>query len=225
MRWAAVIGLLALVGACTSTGQSPIERMRPVVENYLFGEEPAPERPPITRAQLNTVPFATISIKTAASRPAYVVAVADNGGYITYQDLGRRSVVLRGGLLTATHGLGYNLSAIKQQADDPVAVPTPLADWPAGVTRSYEFSRIDLDDFIIAVECRYTRVANEVIEIVELQFPVVRMHERCRNNRRQFTNTYWVDPATGFIWKSEQWIGPRQVLYTIEVLRPYEGQG
>ncbi len=72
--------------------------------------------------------------------------------------------------------------------------------------------------------CVFERVARENIGIVEIDFEVVRIREVCTNARRQFTNTCWVEPETGFIWKSQQWPGANLEQATIEIIRPYAGR-
>ena len=225
MRWAAsTLSAMLLLGACTSEGTTAFERLGPQARDLILGsdDEDAQPQPELTRAQLNQIPFATISVQAGDFPRAFVAAVTDNGGYVVYQDPTRRSLVLEGGLLSATHGLGYNLSAIKRQADDPVASPRPVADWPAVITRNYQFSLANRDDYEITVRCRYGTPTPERIEIVELFFDLVRIEETCGNGTRTFSNVYWAEANSGFIWKSSQWIGPRHDPYVIEIVRPYQ---
>ena len=226
----AALAVAALVGGCSSGGTSPFEKLRPLLEDRIFGgpvfedEKPKVEAPPpVTREILAAVPFATIALRTATTEePVYVVATADNGGYVTYQDRVRRSVVMRGGLLTATHGLGYNLAAVKHHQDDPLIRARPLDGWPGQIVRNYQFTRNGASDYEITVTCTYQRVAREQVEILEITFNLERVLETCSNGYRTFANTYWADPATGFVWKSEQWVGPRLPAFTVEVIRPYK---
>lgn len=230
MMWriaCAVLGL-GLLGGCTSGGSSAAERLLPQAEKAIFGgpllgeETPPPEPIVLTRALLDQIPFATISVRAEESPPAYVAAVADNGGNIVYQDQARRSLVLRGGLLVATHGLGFNLSAVKHDPGaDPIVEARPLAAWPDLITRNYQFWLPGTDDYQITVRCRYSPVSREKVEIVEITFDLMRVEETCSNGARRFTNLYWVDEATGFVWKSEQWVGPKLPPMTLEILRPY----
>lgn len=225
MNWhSCVLALtvLGLLSGCSSDGSTAAERLGPLAEDLIFGED-TPDEPPkeLTRAELAQVPFATIAISTPDSPRAFVAAVANNDGFVSYQDQTRRSIVLEGGLLVATHGLGYNLSALKHQSNDPVARQTPLADWPGQLVRNYQFALTGAADYEITVNCTLSPIARERIEIVELFFDVVRVGETCGNGKQSFENTYWVAPETGFIWKSVQWIGPRQPeLFTLEVIRP-----
>lgn len=226
MMWRGYVSALAgltLLAGCSSDGSTAAERLGPQLETVIFGEDTPPAAPTtLTRAELAEVPFATIAISTPDAPRSYVAAVESNNGFVEYQDLTRRSVVLEGGLLVGTHGLGYNLSAIKHQLDDPVARQTPLDRWPGSVVRNYQFSLTGARGFEITVDCGFQKIARERIEIVELFFDLMRVEETCGNGKRTFTNTYWVDPDTGFIWKSVQWIGPRQPYpFTVEIIRPF----
>lgn len=222
MKRAIMFAALALgLAACSSGRDSVFERVTPILREQVLGADEAPAPPPPGRAALDRIPYATIAIGIEGAPRAFVVPVADNGGYLVYQDPSRRSVVMRGGLITATHGLGHDLGSVTHGRDDPVVAARPVADWPGTLTRVYGFSPRGREAYRVAVVCTLGRGAPERIEIVERGFELVRVTETCRSPRRSFVNTYWADAATGFIWKSEQWIGPRQPPMTIEIVRPY----
>ncbi len=224
--------LPALVGValsgCSSDSNTVYEQLGPLLQQELFGgaifggeETPAAEPHEMTRAELNQIPYATIGLRVGDGARAFVVPLANNEGSLVYEDPARRGIVMQGGLVTGTHGLGNDLDAVAHRVDDPVVVPTPVPDWPAEVERSYGFTVRGLQPYEIAVTCTYQRGVREFVDIVELRFEVVRIVETCRNPRRTFTNTYWAAPNTGFIWKSVQWVGPRLSPLTVEIVRPY----
>ena len=167
MSGARVLAVLALAGlaACSSGQNSVLEQMRPIVEDAVFGgpvlgdDAPVEKPPAITRAVLDQIPAALRSIQVADSGRSYIIAVADNGGNVVYQDRTRRSLVFRGGLITASHGLAYNLSAVTTDPADPVARDTPVAEWPASVYRNYEFALRGRPDYEITVYCTFQPVA------------------------------------------------------------------
>lgn len=227
-RFLGIAVTAGLLAACSSGGDSTSERLGPILQDSIFGgpifgdDAPAPKPPVFTRAQLNEVPFATIAVKDDEGNRSYVVPVADNGGYLMYQDANRRGLVMRGGLITATQGFPYNMTAVRHAVEDPIVVQKPVAQWPVSVFRNYQFNlRGGAKDFEITTSCRFELGPRERIEIVELFFDTVRITETCSNAVRSFSNTYWADPANGFIWRSEQWIGPRQDPVSIEIIRPY----
>ena len=224
-----IVIALALAG-CSSGGNTVFERMAPMVQQQLFGEfgldsgaaDDGATRPQVkTRADLDRIPFATISLKHGDNPTAFIVPLADNGGYLAYQDSVNRGITMHGGLITATHGFGQDLDSVAHRDDDPIFAPTPPQHWPAMLARSYGFNIRGESTFEITVQCTSRRANAEVIEIVERRFQLLRMVETCVNAKRQFTNTYWVDAQSGFIWKSEQWVGPRIPTMTVEIVRPY----
>ncbi|MEM7190553.1 MAG: YjbF family lipoprotein [Pseudomonadota bacterium] len=218
----ALFAALASGLAACSSGNTMLVQLGELAVDSVFEEEPAGETVEPTREDLNQIPFSTLAL-TRAGLPTrgFAVAIADNGGYVTYQDPSGRSVIFRGGLLTGTRGFGFDMAAVRHQVDDPVITPTPVADWPATIARNYQFWLEAAADYEITVQCVVEFVARETVEIVEINFDLARIQERCGNGTRTFTNTYWVDPDSGQIWKSEQWAGPRIEPFIIEVVRPY----
>ncbi|MEL6476217.1 MAG: YjbF family lipoprotein [Pseudomonadota bacterium] len=226
IRRLAPLALLAMA-ACSNDGTVTSE----LVAGFLLDEiapgiladapeEAAPARE-LTRAELDQIPFATIALSVEDSPRAFVVPLADNGGYLTYMDATRRGIVMQGGAITGTLGLGIDLNGVRNAANDPVARPTPLAEWPGQVYRNYQYKLRDGKEYSISLTCIFERVARERIEIVERRFEVVRIAETCTNRARQVVNQHWVAPETGFIWKTTQWVSPQQPPLTVEIIRPY----
>jgi len=210
------------LAACSDRRESTLERFGELLLDQVLPRELPPPRVR-TRAELEKIRFAMVALARTADpeRRTILVPVANNAGYLTYQDANRRGVVLLGGLVTATKGLAYDMSAINHQSDDPIARPVPLAEWPRVIQRNYQFTRINTSDYEVSVTCVLEQVASERIEIIERFYDVVRVQETCANPQRTFTNIYWAEPETGFIWKSQQWLGPLLEPYTVEVIRPF----
>ena len=226
-RGSRALGLaLAMAGglaACSSSDDNTFRRLGALAKASYFGAE-EPERPPeLTRAQLDEIPFATIALTLGDGRRTFLVPLADNGGYLNYLDSGGHGLVMLGGAVTGTQALGQDLEAVRHHPDDPVAHPTPVAGWPGRVYRDYQFAQRSGAEYSITLDCVFERLARETIEIVEIDFDVVRISEVCTNAKRQVTNTYWVEAETGFIWKSTQWLGPHLEPATVEIIRPYSG--
>ncbi|MEM9736470.1 MAG: YjbF family lipoprotein, partial [Pseudomonadota bacterium] len=111
--WGAALVLLA---ACSSDEQATSTRLGQFALEQLRPSEPAPEPVTVTRAQLNQIPFATISLAIQESPPAFVVPLADNGGYLTYMDQTRRGIVMQGGAVVGTLGFGIDLNGVRSAA-------------------------------------------------------------------------------------------------------------
>jgi hypothetical protein len=232
-RWGRRISRLRAVGlalaiagglvGCSNDDDNTFEQIGALAKASFGGAgkpEPRPER---TRAELNEIPFATIALTFGDGPRTFMVPLSDNGGYLNYLDASNRGLVMFGGAVSGTKALGQDVVAVRYQANDPVANPTPVADWPGQVYRDYQFTQRDGADYSITLACVFERLAAETIEIVEITFDVVRISEVCTNARRQVTNTYWAEADSGFIWKSRQWLGPHIDQATIEIIRPYSG--
>lgn len=222
MKALSALAVVALIGACSEGGLTDGGRIGKIILDSAFPEDgPVAPPPDFTRAQLDEIPFATIALSIDDSPRAFVVPLADNGGYLTYMDATRRGFVMQGGAVVGTLGLGVDLNGVRNGRNDPVAYQTPLANWPGQIARSYQFKRRGGTEYQIALTCTFQRVASERIEIIERFFNVVRIAETCTNRARQVVNQYWVEPDTGFIWKSVQWVSPKQPQLTLEIVRPY----
>lgn len=219
-----LVGLAAVLalGACSSSGPGFFQRLGTTVGATLARPDAPPPRER-SREELNEIPYATIGVRAPGRQRAILVALVENGDYIDYRDGADRSIRMLGGAVAATEGLFYDLQAVRYDARDPVAHPTPLADWPDQVYRAYEYNIREAPGFIVTLSCSYQPVARETIEIIEISFDLMRVSETCANQRRRLTNTYWVEEETGFIWKSEQWISPDLGQFTVEIIRPHAG--
>lgn len=225
-RASAFLGLAVLAVAlagCADRRVSTGERFFPLIRDTIFGRPDLP--PPVVRRRADTdkIRFATIALATSTDpeRRTLLVPIANNAGHLTYADASLRGVVVQGALVTATRGLLFDMTAIKHQATDPIARMVPLDQWPRTIVRNYQFTQLNSVDYEITVTCVINPIANERIEIIERVYDVTRVQETCANPRRTFSNTYWVEPDTGFIWKSEQWLGPQLPPYIVEIVRPF----
>lgn len=222
-RWAALGVLVSALAACTERRTNIGEQFFPLIRDSILGPPELPPPRKRTRAETDQIRFATIALARLADpeRRTLLVPIANNAGFLSYADQSRRGVVIFGGLVTATKGLLFDMTAIKHQSDDPIARMVPLDRWPRVVVRNYQFTRLNTSDYEVSVTCVFNRIASEQIEIIERTYDVTRVQETCANPQRDFTNTYWVEPDTGFIWKSEQWLGPKLEPYVVEVVRPF----
>jgi hypothetical protein len=225
LRLALVLSLAIQLGACASGGETLFERIGSLASNSIAapGDPAAATAPAITRDQLDQIPYATVAFSKDGGPRVILVPVTDNGGYLNYRDPGGDAIIMFGGAISGSESLGFDLQAVQHHWLDPIAHQTPLAAWPGRQNRVYQFLQRDLGRYILTLDCVYEPAVSERIEIVELTYDLMRVNEVCRNAEREIINTYWVDAQTGFIWKSEQWLGPRIGHVTIEIIRPYSG--
>jgi hypothetical protein len=211
MRRFALLALLPLA-AC---GDSAVGRSATAIASGLGGGR---DVPPVTRAQADASPFASILVRVAGGRTAYVVLHSATAERQTWLGADRAVLVTQRGRLVATVGLpGGQLVDTWFGPPDPLAGPVELLDGAAS------WRVVDLqpgDRFGYRLDCvmRVTARGQEVI--LERQFELATVEETCRgSDGARITNRFWVDPRSGFVWKSDQWAGAAGRV-RIEVLKP-----
>ncbi|MCL5777809.1 YjbF family lipoprotein [Limibaculum sp. FT325] len=223
------LAMLALFAAACSSGDetaAPYRDYAGLVANSLGigrAAAPAPLEMPTGAMPVEVLaqsPGPMIALTVAGAQRIVLSAAPDAGDeFLNFQDQNRRGLRLRGGAVAGTYGFGQDLLAVRYQREDPVAHPLPLEEWPGQVDREYQYRLRDLANFSITVTCVFDRVVRENIDVIE-RHETVRIVETCTNSRRSFENTYWVEPLTGVIRRSQQWTGPEIRPVIIELLRP-----
>ena len=71
-------------------------------------------------------------------------------------------------------------------------------------------------------DCRSSDMGEEAIEILGTSLTTRHVVENCeiRVIDWSFENEFWVDPDTGFVWQSSQYVHPKLSPLTFRVLRP-----
>lgn len=226
-RGSLLLALAALLAACSSSGErerTTSAMLGAVLSTFAGGGSGGGggTRPGKTRAELDEIAGPLISLRRGESRRVFVPAVNVNRGeYVTYADNQRRSLTLRGGAVSATDNFGIDLEGIAIQTDDPIVHAAPVDSWPDDVTRAYKLHRRDAPIETLTFRCTLLQLGLAEIEIVERKYQTIEIAERCTNGQIVFENRHWADPATGFLWKSTQWIGPKLSPITYEVISPY----
>lgn len=221
-RFAIALGAVALLGACSSGGTSPV--FTAIKEVVLPSKEEGPIRPTgnLTRELIVKNGLAMVRANIEGEDIANILSATSlNGDYVTYVSGFRQSVTLRGTLVTATRGLGGDLLSVRSDADDPIARLTPFKDWKNILTRDYRFPGVGPAGTVISVSCQLSKGAATRLTIVELTYNVTPVTETCEGDGVTFTNTYFADSKTGQIWKTRQWVGEKVGFLNIEVLEPF----
>lgn len=233
MRRSLVAAVLGLTLAGCSNGQfNPI--VDAAVQEILPGERapalPGTEAPAdgapaaLTRAQVDRADVATIRARLLEDElPTYLFAASNNGGYVTFASGIRQTLTLRGSWITASRGLGWDLLSATSTRPDPLVTPIPPARWPDRVQRTYEFPAFAPQGVLDVFECRYEFGPARDIVILEVRHRGVEVTEICESPTQSFENLHLADVETGFVWRSIQWLGPKQGLIDLEVVEPYTG--
>lgn len=218
------LGLVALtlLSACGSQKDPVIsEAMGALAGMWRTTPAATPQRQ-VTRADVQRSNVAAIFARLESDlRGTVLYASADNGGFVTYVSPLLQQVTLRGAEITATRGLGTDLLSGHSSSNDPLLRPTPPGAWPARVDRVYEFPAEAPQGRVEHYSCSFERGGLSEMVILKVRYTGLQMSETCTGPYGNFENLHFVDPQTGEVRRSLQWIGPKMGHIDMQVLEPY----
>lgn len=183
-----------------------------------------PGGPKLTRALVEQSGGSLVYIRLPGDKGRTLMNAASvHDGYVTFISRFGQSVTMLGSRITGSRGLGFDLLSVATTADDPLVRPVPPANWPKRLTRSYTFPGEGPAGKTLRVKCGYAPGGETSVEIVERVHEGILMVEACQGDGVEFQNFHLADKTTGFVWKSQQWLGPRQGSIELEVIEPYTG--
>lgn len=207
------IGLATLVLGCgTNSDQA---RYAGLVWRLVSGD-----RGEVSRDQAAGIPFASIGVAFGRSDEGLMVLGLSEG---VRQEWYARSQMLamNNGRIVQSQGFPYNLSRLEVRRADASTVATGGAP-PLGTEYSLVMDFQDLSLVGAGAMCQSSDMGQEIIEILGTALTVRHVVEDCRIAviDWSFENEFWVDPETGFVWQSSQYVHPKLSRLTFRVLRP-----
>lgn len=222
MRKLLVLCVVGSVAACSSGGTSPV--FTAIKGVILPSKDEGPTAPPmtLTRERIVASGLAAVRARIEGEEVSNILSATSlNTPYVTYVSAFRQSITMIGGLVTASRGLGGDMLSVRNDANDPIAILTPVADWPSDFTRDYRFPGVGPEGMLIPVSCKLIKGSASEITIVEVSYEVTEFTEVCDGQNVSFSNTYYAETETGQIWQSRQWTGAKRGYLNIEVLEPF----
>jgi hypothetical protein len=162
-------------------------------------------------------PYARIQIQGGGLRSVMVLGNDDDGRQSWYGDR-RHIVFLRDGLVVGTLGLSSDVDTIYVEGDNPFRQLAQVGEQPVTVRRRYDWR--DGYRYGVPVIGQLSRRDTEEVEILGARLRLVRYEEDLRGPGVRARNEYWVEPDTGQIRKSRQYVAQGTML-EIVVLKSY----
>lgn len=208
-----VFGGLALAGC----GENKLART--VVDAYRLTIVGQPDVP-ISRSTVSNLPYASIAAKIGKGPRSLLILWRQDRDDLHWLSADDVAIVTRRGRVVKTAGLPETMRETRFSPRDPVADGIKPTDSGRTFTRE-----LDLDpppQFGLLVDSRFEEIGRRTITIAEIQFETLLFREHCvaKTLNWAFTNTYWIDPFDGFVWRSEQTIARGFPPITIEILKP-----
>ena len=135
-------------------------------------------------------------------RRAVLLPLSGHGARQLWRGSGQVALATDGARVVGTAGLGQMVVATRFDGPDPIEDARALLGRDARARRTIDLAGEDRDPasmrFGLVVDCALRGRAEGGWILVE---------ERCGGDVPAFTNRFWADPATGLVWRSEQWAG------------------
>ncbi|KMK65394.1 YjbF family lipoprotein [Puniceibacterium sp. IMCC21224] len=173
----------------------------------------------VSKAQIDTglnftpLPLAMVTIEKRKGQ-ALMLEVEQNGPYRTYATADRQSFTLRGGILTATRGIGDDLMStdnaglvqlVQARRDGTAPYILRLLDGE-NITRTLNFT------------CEVFSEGSESYALGQISANATKMIANCTGDMKPFTDTFLVD-GSGHVIEARQWVGETTEYITVQALR------
>jgi hypothetical protein len=176
----------------------------------------------ITLSQAAEIPYASLGYKLDGGGQGMLVLATDTNGDQLWTAASHVVLVTRGGRIVRTVGLPHDRAALAPQGAQ--AMP-PLADALKAPYRSArQMDMPDIGAYSYTVSCVTAQRGRELITILGTAMATARVDETCRGSNPgwSFTDSYWLDPDSGFVWRSVQNLHPKGQKLEIEIFRAPE---
>lgn len=173
--------------------------------------------PPVSRAQSDALPYASILAWYEGSPYAFMV-LGEIGADRTlfYYSQSRQILATRGPFIVQTVGMPGDVSR--------TLFPEPTVPDLRSLVGQEMVRRIDIQSaalFEIPVRSRFSRRGSERVTILEREYELEVIQEDAEmRGEKPYRNLYWIDPRDGFCWKSRQHIHARSPAVNIEITKP-----
>lgn len=174
----------------------------------------------VTREQAAAIPYASLGYTIDGGNQGLLVLATDSGGDLLWTSAAHVVIVTRDGRIVRTVGLGRDLSNVTSRDQSGGAPVAAAVRAPFSSTRLKDFP--DLGLYGVRVSCRTTLAGRQSVKILGQAIAALRVEEICdsQNPDWSFTDSFWVDKDSGFVWKSRQHVHPKGPLVEIEIFRP-----
>jgi hypothetical protein len=174
----------------------------------------------VTREQAAAIPYASLGYAVDGGNQDLLVLATDSGGDLLWTSAAHIVIVTRNGRIVRTVGLGRDLSNVTSRDKSGIPPVAAAIRAPFSSTRLEDFP--DLGLYGVRVSCRTTLAGRQSVKILGQAIAALRVEESCnsQNPDWSFTDSFWVDNDSGFVWKSRQHVHPKGPLVEIEIFRP-----
>jgi hypothetical protein len=174
----------------------------------------------VTREQAAAIPYASLGYTIDGGNQDLLVLATNSGGDLLWTSAAHVVIVTRDGRIIRSVGLGRDVSNVTSRDERGLPSPGTAGQAPFSSTRLEDFP--DLGLYGVRLSCRAQLAGRQNIKILGQPIATIRVDESCssRNPDWSFTDNFWLDKDSGFIWRSRQHVHPKGTQVEIEIFRP-----
>ena len=208
-----VIPVLSLLVGCSQK----IDALGKTAKLAIWGQDDTH----VSARQVAQTPYASAYLKVGKAPQAFVVLAFAEHGQLKWIAADKNIVVTQHGRLVKTQGFGEDIAYVANTTPDPLAGgllnPTTPLRWRGKIVWSQVFrGGYDVESVFRARGKETLTILGNARELAKFDEEVFvpALDER-------YTNHYWLDPATGDVVQTDQYMGPGMALVKFTVLKPY----
>jgi hypothetical protein len=172
----------------------------------------------VTREQAAAVPYATMGYRLNGGQEVMIVLATDTHGDLLWTSAAHIVLLTHDGRIIRTVGLPHNISGVMPIMGDHLPAPAAVLQGAFTSTRSVDYP--DTGTYSVPVSCKMMTAGRETISVLGQSIATLRADESCKSNGWSFRDSYWLDPVSGFVWRSLQHLTPKGDTIETEILRP-----
>lgn len=165
----------------------------------------------VTYQQAAQIPFASIGVRVGGGSEGILVLASSSANQQLWTAASHVVLLMRQGRIVKTAGLEHNLSDMRLVRGGEGQADTV---WEA------DFA--DLHIYSVLIHCHVVSRGPAAIDNFGKPVATVQVDDQCRSDQLDwsFTNSFWIAPQTGLIWRSVQNISPKLDPLSVRILRP-----
>lgn len=172
---------------------------------------------PFTPEYIENLPYATLTAKIGRGQRSLLVLARYDGLNLLWASANESALVTRNGRLIKTAGLERNLLDTQGISEDPIV--SGRSNFEGKFLRTVD---LDTGRYGIPIESNFDIQEQATIQILNKEHNtlVIREKNRAQSLHWNFTNTFWLDINTSFVWKSIQHFDPSTPPVEIQITKP-----
>ncbi|WP_316674339.1 YjbF family lipoprotein [uncultured Tolumonas sp.] len=175
----------------------------------------------IPAQKIAQIPYATAYLKMGKAPRAFVVLAFAENGNMKWVSADKHMLVTRAGRVIKTVGFGEDICYQDNLEHDPLASGLLNITTPVKWQHRVEWSRVYRSGYELLSEFQAKGI--EIVTILDKPRSLQRFDEKVSIPALDisYTNQFWLDPLSGKVVQSYQYMGPNLAVVQFTVLKPY----